>query len=175
MAVRAFASPLNLSWSHFRVTSSKIRDPVDGSLIDALTQFEFGLLNLPAEQVNGMFVPNSKEFLMVGPKNCQVWSGVAQTEKLLQHERFHYNVGFVIARACAHQLNATRAKTETELKQKIDAALQLHFETRNRLIQRRYDMDSKHGDLEFGEKIWRDRMKTCLADDHAESIGGFWL
>ena len=80
MAVRAFASPPKLGWQHFRVTPNKIRDPADGALIDALTQFEFGLLKLPPEKVDGMFVPNSKEFLMVGPKNCQVWSGVGKTD-----------------------------------------------------------------------------------------------
>lgn len=175
MAVRAFASPAILNWTNFRVTPNKIRDPADGSLVDAQTQFEFGLLNLAFEKVDGMFVPNSNEFLMVGPRNCQVWSGVRQTDKLLRHERFHYDTAFVIARACAVQLNATRAKTEAELTQKIAAALTLHFVTRNRLIQRRYDKDSRHGSYDVGEKIWRDRMTACKANSRAETIGGFWL
>ena len=97
------------------------------------------------------------------------------TAPLLAHEQFHYDVGFVVCRALAHQLTIARAPTLAGLATKLAALLDLHIKRRVALIQRRYDLDTQHGLNDKYQRIWLDRMTACLANPAANQIGGFWL
>lgn len=174
MTITSFASPNTLSWDDFTPVAAKIRDPHDGTDVDALTQYDFFLPTRPARRDGAMFALDDSLVLLITP-NCQVWTGVAQTAALLSHEQFHYDVGVVIARQAARHFNRLRALTEGGLLAALTSARILHFVTRNRLIQSRYDTDTHHGTSAHYQKIWKDRMATCLAAADADQIGGFFL
>ena len=43
----------------------------------------------------------------------------------------------------------------------LGTAAHLHFVTRTGLLQRRYDIDTRHGTSSHFQKIWKDRMAVC--------------
>ena len=174
MTITSFASPRTVSWDDFTSVASKIRDPHDGTDQDALTNYEYFLPNRPARKDGAMFALDDSLVLLITP-DCKVWTGVSQTAALLSHEQFHYHVGVVIARAAARHFNRLRASTEAGLGAALAAATKLHFTTRNMLIQSRYDTDTHHGTNAYYQKVWKDRMATCLGNADAEQLGGFFL
>lgn len=174
MTITSFASPATLSWSDFTTVSSRIRDPHDGTDVDAVTQYEFFLPDRPARRDGSQFALDDSLVLLITP-DCQVWSGVSQTAALLAHEQFHYDVGVVIARAAARHFNRLRASTEAALGTALASATRLHFVTRNKLIQSRYDTDTHHGTNAHYQRIWKKRMADCLKNPNADQIGGFFL
>lgn len=174
MTITSFASPNTLSWDDFIPVGAKIRDPHDGTSADALTQYDYYLPTRPARKDGAVFALDDSLILLITP-NCQVWTGVLQTAALLAHEQFHYDVGVVIARQAARHFDRLRAFTEAGLGAALNSATVLHFVTRNKLLQSRYDIDTLHGTNAHYQKIWKDRMAKCLANKNADQIGGFFL
>jgi hypothetical protein len=84
-------------------------------------------------------------------------------------------VGIVCGRALARHLMRLRGANQADLRAQLISAVTLHFVTRAGLIQRRYDIDSRHGTNAHYQKIWKDRMTTVLANPNADQLGGFWL
>jgi len=163
-----------MTWANFTVVPNQIPDPNDGTLVDALTRFNFNFPDRPARTVGHEVALGDPNVITITP-NAQVWSGVLQTPALLSHEQFHYDVGFVTARALARELTAMRAPNQAALRTAVGNAFQLHLFTRAKLLQNRYDKDTHHGTVAHYQKIWKDRMTACLADPRAHQLGGFWL
>ncbi len=132
------------------------------------------LRNLPPRTVDGQLALADPNIITITP-NSQVFRGVNQTPALLSHEQFHYDVSVVIARALARKLMRIRSPNHGTLRVAIQSAADLHFMTRARLIQRRYDMDTRHGTNAHYQKIWKSRMTSCLANPRSDHLGGFWL
>jgi hypothetical protein len=174
MAITVVANPVTLAWANFTPSGTQILDPGDGTLVDAFTRFNFNLPPLPARTVNGQFAMADPNVITITP-NAQVFTGVAQTPALLSHEQFHYDVGIVTARALARQLMSLRAPTQAALVTAVQSAALLHFTTRAGLLQRRYDLDTRHGTNAHFQKIWKDRMAVCLANPRSDQLGGFFL
>ena len=109
MAITATVSPAALTWAHFRSSPTQITDPNDGSLVDAFTSFNH---NMPARghRMDGrQFAMADPNVITISP-NAQVWTGVVQMADLLSHEQFHYDIGFVTARALARELTRLRTR-----------------------------------------------------------------
>lgn len=174
MAITVQANPINLTWANFQVTPNKILDDNDNTLQDAYTTFRYHLPDLPPRTVNGQLALADPMTITITPY-ARVWSGVRQTDALLSHEELHYHVGIVVARAFAREASRLRAADRPALVRAFQTAFTLHFQTRVRLIQRRYDLDTRHGTQAHYQKIWKDRMKACLANPTADQIGGFYL
>jgi len=174
MAITVVANPINLTWANFRVTPNKILDPADGTMQDSFTKFDFAMPALPARNVGGKLALADPMTITITP-NAQVWSGVVQSAALLSHEQFHYDVGVVTARAFARELSRLRKDTQAELVTALRAAETLHFITRTGLLQKRYDLDTRHGTQAHYQKIWKDRMTLCLSNPNSTRLGGFWL
>ena len=174
MAITAFASPTTLTWSNFTPVSSRIRDPHDGTLVDALTEYQFFMPSRSPRRVDGQFAVADPLVILITPR-AQVWTGVRQTAALLSHEQFHYDVGIVIARAAAKHLMALRAASASALASELAKASRLHFVTRNKLIQQRYDKDTQHGTNSRYQGIWKGRMRACVSNPRSDRIGGFYL
>jgi hypothetical protein len=174
MAITVVATPATLTWADFTPSASQLVDPGDGTLVDALTRFDFNLPNLPPRHVGGQLAVADPNVITITP-NAQVFTGVAQTAALLAHEQFHYDVGIVTARGLARELMALRAPNLAALITAVQNASRLHFTTRAGLLQRRYDLDSRHGTNAHFQKIWKDRMTTCLAHPRSDQLGGFFL
>ena len=176
MTIQAVAIPSSLSWSDYAVTGHRIPDPHDLHLQDCVTNFEWIFTpDLQAVQQGNQFRMDASMRVEIKPNNCRVWSGANRSAALLSHEQFHYDVPFAIARVVASKLNALRAPSVTELRRKIAEITLLHFQTRNNLIQKRYDIDTRHGTNAHFQRIWKNRMTNVLSNPRANQIGGFWL
>jgi hypothetical protein len=77
--------------------------------------------------------------ITISMKEAKVKKGAAQTEKLLAHEQFHYDVGTLVARAAGRELSDLREKDKAKLSRAMDDVAELHFQTRAAAIQRKYD------------------------------------
>jgi hypothetical protein len=174
MAITVVANPATLSWSDFRPVPEKIKDPNDGTLIDALTRFNFSLPTLPPRTIGGQLALADPLVITITP-NAQVWRGLAQTAALLSHEQLHYDVGMVTGRALARQLMQLRAPNLPSLASALQAATRLHFTTRAGVLQSQYDQDTGHGTKADQQKSWKDKMTACLANSLADQLAGFLL
>lgn len=174
MPISVVGNPMSLTWANFTVVPNQILDPGDGTLVDAFTAFNFNIPNSPPRTVDSQQALAETFTITITP-NARVWSGVAQTAALLSHEEWHYHVGIVTARALAKQLAALRAPNVPALATLLQQAVTLHFTTRAGLLQRRYDIDTRHGTNEHYQKIWKDRMTAVLANPKADQLGGFYL
>ncbi len=173
VVVSASRLPLKLKASDF-LQVPVVMDPADGTIQDAYTAFEYEIFDKGARMVGTDYafgVPNDIE---VWP-NALVRIGVTLTPALLAHEQFHYDVGFVVCRALAHQLTIARAPTIAGLVAQLNSLVELHIKKRVKLIQARYDKDTQHGLNAKYQRIWLDRMTACIANPTANQIGGFWL
>ena len=123
--INAFRNPTTLTFDDYDPRAS-IVDPNDGSVSDAFTSFDFELLpNLPAERHNGRFRLQRTMSLSITPI-ALIRDDAAATDpgmpSLLSHEQLHYDVGFVIARQLARELNVIDSATERGLKRhRLDA------------------------------------------------------
>lgn len=174
MSITVEANPVNLNWSNFRPSATRIADPNDGTLVDAVTRFNFNMMDLPPRTVDGQFAMADPNVIRITP-NSQVFTGVLKTESLLSHEQFHYDVGILVARAFARKIMRLRCPNLAALRAELQKARQLHFMTRAGLIQNRYDLDTRHGTNLHYQNIWKSRMASCLANQRSDQIGGFWL
>jgi hypothetical protein len=174
VTITAFRNPTLLTFDDFDEQAVVI-DPADGSVNDAFTRFAFELMpDLPAERVQGRFrIPRSMA-ISITP-DAKIRTGAPRTADLLAHEQLHYDVGFVIARQLARELNVIDDATEPGLRAQVDSLFKLHFTTRAKLIQTRYDRETNHGLNAHFQKYWSDKMRACLADRFASQIGGWWL
>ena len=168
------ANPVNLSFANFTPSPTQIVDPGDGSLVDALTNFNFAIQNLPPVNTGGVFTVPPAITITITP-NCQIFTGVLQTPALLSHEQFHYDVGIMCGRAFARHIMFLRGSSLADLVAQIGAAANLHFRTRARILQRRYDIDTGHGTIALYQNIWKSRMTHALASPNDATMGGFWF
>ena len=174
MAISVSASPVNLTWANFTVVASQIPDPADGTLVDAYTTFDYTFPNNAPVVNGGVFTIPDPYTISIRPR-AQVWSGLTQTAALLSHEQWHYDVATITGRALCRELARLRGTSLADLRMKIQQAVQLHFHTRAGLLQKRYDIDTRHGTNAHYQKIWKDRMTATLANPNADTMGGYWL
>src|SRR5271163_1239705 len=139
MAIIVRANPAILTWHDFKTSASRPVDPNDGKQVDAFTRFNFDLPDLPPRMAAGHLALADPNIITITP-NAQIFVSAPQTPALLSHEQFHYDLGVVIARALARELMALRTPNIATLRTAIQSASRLHFETRSRLIQHRYDL-----------------------------------
>ena len=174
MAITVQAQPATLTWGNFVPQPTRPTDPNDGTLVDAFTAFNFNMPSRPPRTISGQFAMADPNTITITP-NAQVFANVAQTQNLLSHEQFHYDVGIVTARAFARHLMRLRTPTIADLRIAIANTTRLHMQTRAGLLQSRYDKDTRHGTNQHAQRIWKRRMAACLANPRSSHIGGFWL
>ena len=172
MAITATRTPQTLAWSNFTSVATLI-DPADGGAMDAYTSFDY-VTPSGWTTIDGRFAFSDGQVVRVSPR-ARVRTGVAQTADLLAHEQFHYDVGFVIARRVARELGRLRARTMADLAREQDAIIALHFHRRAGLIQRRYDIDTRHGRNAHYQALYLKLMAACIANPSATHFNGWWL
>lgn len=173
MTITATRTPVTLGAADY-IPFPIVIDPADGTVQTAFTAFQFNIPAHPPRTVDGRQALAETFAIRITPV-AMITVGATMTSGLLGHEQFHYDVGFVIARQLARELSALRRNAIAELATALTAAVTLHFSTRAGLIQRRYDLDTRHGTNAHYQRIWLDRMRACLANASATQIGGFWL
>ena len=174
MTVTAARTPTTLTWANFSPQPTVV-DPRDGTVVDAFTTFDFFMLTSPLiVPAGGRFRVNPALVISLVPL-ALVADGTSQTAALLAHEQIHYDVGFVIARQLARDLNVIDDATEAGLRKRMTDLTTLHFTTRAGLIQARYDRESNHGLNAHFQNYWSNQMAKCLANAQASEIGGWML
>jgi hypothetical protein len=173
MSITVRRNPERLTWADF-ISIPIVIDPNDGTEQIAFTTFDFDIPDRPPRTVEGQVALAENVEIVITPR-ARVKRGGLQSPELLAHERFYYDVGFVVARVVARELMALRGGDECELASAAWNTVQLHFVFRAGLIQRRYDLDTRHGTIRYDQQLWTSRMAACLADPSSSQIGGFWL
>ena len=173
MSITVRRNPEQLTWANF-ICVPIVIDPNDGTEQPAFTAFNFDIPDEPPRAVDGRLALAETFEIIITPR-ARVKMGGPQTPELLAHEQFYYDVGFVVARVVARELMNLRAGDQCELAAAAWNTVQLHFIFRAGLIQRRYDLDTRHGTVRYDQQVWTSRMSTCLADPASNQIGGFWL
>jgi hypothetical protein len=173
MAITVRRIPERLTWADYLPVPIVI-NPHDSTQQDAFTAFNFDIPENQLRTVDGQLALAETFEITITP-HAKAKMGGLQTTELLTHEQFHYDVGFVVARVVARELMTLRAGTEPELATAVWNTLRLHFFFRAELIQRRYDLDTRHGTVRYDQEVWFSRMSHCLADPASSQIGGFWL
>jgi hypothetical protein len=174
MTITATRTPTTLGASNF-LPFPIVIDPADGTVQTALTQYNFDVSGaLPFRTVDGRRAVRETFNIRITPV-CMITVGTTLTPGLRDHEQFHYDVGFVIARQVARVLTDLRRDNDAALLAAVQETVRLHFRTRNNLIQRRYDADTRHGTNAHYQGIWVRRMRDVLANPASTQIGGFFL
>jgi hypothetical protein len=173
MAITVRRIPEQLTWADY-LPIPLVINPYDSTEQDALTAFKFYISEEPNRTIDGQLALAEALEIIIKPHARAKLSG-RQTAEFLIHEQFHYDVGFVVARVVARELMLLRAEDETALNEAVWNILRLHFFFRAELIQRRYDLDTRHGTIRYDQQVWFSRMARCLADPASSQIGGFWL
>jgi hypothetical protein len=162
-------SPVLLTRQYFQQLPVVI-DPADGTAQHAYTAFEYDIPDIPHRMIGGKFAFGVPNIITITPK-AFIKIGVPMTRPLLEHERFHYDVGFVCARRMAADMLAARTNTLDELKAAYITLLDLHFFDRAPAIQERYDKNTKHGTDEMFQALWLLLMHVTLSVPEATHIG----
>jgi hypothetical protein len=171
ITVRRF--PEQITWTDF-INIPIVIDPNDGTKQAAFTAFNFDIPDEPPRLVNGQLALAETFQILITPR-ARAKLGGPKTAEMLAHQQFFYDIGFVVARVVARELANLRAGDERELASAVWNIGQLHFVFRAGLIQRRYDLDTQHGTVQYDQQVWTARMSTCLASPQSTQIGGFWL
>lgn len=173
MGITVATNPVALTWTNF-ITVANLVDPHDNTPQDAVTAFNYDIPDRPPRQVNGRWYLAETFTITITP-NAKVRQGAVQTAALLRHEQLHYDVGTVIARRVAHELEQLSARDLVTLRQRLTDCVMLHFHRRAKLIQHRYDLDTHHSGNKHYQKVWEKMMRDCLANPRSTMIGGFYL
>jgi len=173
MSITVRRNPERLTWANY-ISIPIVIDPNDGLEQPSFTTFNFDIPDEPPRAVDGQLALAETFEIDITP-HARAKMGGLQTPELLAHEQFYYDVGFVVARVVARELITLQAGDERELAAAAWNIVRLHFIFRAGLIQRRYDLDTRHGTVRYDQQLWSWRMSTCLADPSSSLIGGFWL
>ena len=162
MSITVRRNPERLTWADF-ISIPIVIDPNDGTEQAAFTAFKFDIPDEPPRAVDGQLALAESFEIIISPR-ARAKMGGPQSPELLAHEKFYYEVGFVVARVVARELMTLRAGDKRELAAAAWNTVQLHFIFRAGLIQRRYDLDTRRGTVNYDQQLWTSRMSACLAD-----------
>jgi hypothetical protein len=173
MAISLVVKPTTLKWTDY-TEQEKVVDPVDKTEQDAFTAFEWDLPASKPRRLDGKLALPDGLTLSITPV-ALVRKGARKSDELLSHEQFHYDVGIVIARVVVKALERLTGRTIADLDAGSDLILNRHFVVRSGLIQRRYDLETRHGRNAGYQKAWKRLMRETLARPDSTQMGGWWL
>jgi len=94
---------------------------------------------------------------------CTCRASAAQTLRLRNHERGHFNIGILVARALARHLETLSASTPDDLQAFVNDAFILHRETRNNNVQLSYDTQTQHWANDIQQAAWDAAIASALS------------
>ena len=97
MGIRVIPSPAQLAWSQFK----EVETIPDGE--DAHIEINFTLGNRIFQHTNAQYMLAADLTLTVSPL-VRTLKGANKTTDLLAHEQGHYNIGILVGRAMAREL-----------------------------------------------------------------------
>jgi len=137
MAIRVIPSPVQLAWSQFKEVDSI----PDGE--DAHTDINFTLSNRNFQHANGKYSLAADLTLTVSPI-VRVLKGANKTADLLAHEQGHYNIGILVGRAMARELEKLSSANPRTLAHEASTVFDRHRLTLMPVVQHDYDTATNH-------------------------------
>jgi hypothetical protein len=137
MGIRVIPSPMQLAWSLFR----EVDAIPDGE--DAHTDINFTLGNRNFQHANGQYKLAADLTLTVSPI-VRVLKGANQTADLLAHEQGHYNIGILVGRAMARELEKLSSPHPQTLASEASKVFDKHRLTLMPVVQHDYDTATDH-------------------------------
>lgn len=168
MPITVTPTPVSLAWSNF----SAVRALTNGE--DAHIDVGFDLQNKPLRKVGTHWMLAEDIELKVRPQ-ARVLRTANQTADLLAHEQGHYDIGILVGRALAADLQALSEATPAALVKAATAAFDLHRLTRMGAIQKAYDDDTKHSQDTKEQARWAGLISAALAAAGATAVNNLTL
>jgi len=163
MSIRVIAHPTQLAWNLFR--------PVDSlpGTEDAHTDINFILSKGNFRKVGDKLMLADKLTLTISPI-VRVLKTANQTADLLSHEQGHYDIGILIGRAMARELETLSAASPKVLSAAASRSFDLHRLTRMPVVQDDYDTATKGSQDAAEQARWKGLIATALAASTVDQL-----
>jgi hypothetical protein len=156
MAIRVIPSPAQLAWSQFKEVDSI----PDGE--DAHIDVNFALGNRNFHHSIGKYSLAADLTLTVSPI-VKVLKGANKTADLLAHEQGHYNIGILVGRAMARELEKLSSANPHTLAHEATAVFDRHRLTLMPAVQEDYDTATNHSLNASQQARWNGLITAALA------------
>lgn len=163
MSIRVVANPILLSWTQFQSVQSLSNNE------DAHIEIGFNLQNGPFRKVGSQFMLADNLTLTVVPR-ARVLKTANQTSDLLAHEQGHYNIGILVGRTMARELEQLTAATQPALAKAANATFDLHRVKRMKVVQDDYDTDTNHSQNTTEQTRWNGIIAAGLSAATCDSL-----
>ena len=162
MAIRVVPHPATLAWSQFRKVNS-----LPGAE-DAHTDLHFDLAHSRFRHAAGQYTIGDT-VLTVSPV-IRVLKTATKTADLLAHEQGHYNIGILVGRAMARELEGLSSPNPHTLSSAMDDVFDNHSLTLMPVVQKAYEdaTESSHNASE--QARWIGLIATALAHPPADKL-----
>ncbi len=154
MVIRVVPVPATLAWALFTPVDSLD----DGE--DAHTKMKYTIQNAQVKHANGVYSIRSAT-LTVAPI-VTVLKTANKTPDLLAHEQGHYNIGILIGRAMAQELEGLTGTDRDSMKTAMDDVFDKHSTTLMAPIQKLYDKEADGSHNAAGQGRWNAMIASAL-------------
>jgi hypothetical protein len=156
MGIRVIPSPAQLAWSQFK----EVETIPDGE--DAHIDINFTLGTRNFQHTNGQYTLAADLTLTVSPI-VRVLKGPNKTTDLLAHEQGHYNIGILVGRAMARELEKLSSTDPRTLADAASKAFDKHRLTLMPVVQNDYDTATHHSLERTQQARWDGLIAAGLA------------
>jgi Bacterial protein of unknown function (DUF922) len=153
-AFRVDASPDKVTWIFARPVAQ-----LDGNQL-ANTDVAFDIPQAFGLNAHRKYVLTG-QFIVIHPV-VTYKNGAALTNQLLVHEQGHFDIGMLIARALARDLDQATGNHPGELRNAVTQIRDRHVVQRMAPIQRLYDRETKHGTDSAAQSRWNTDIQAAL-------------
>ena len=91
------------------------------------------------------------------------------------HERWHYDLGCVLARSAIRRIQALRVADGWELNEQAVEIIHHHLDDHRSALTGAYDLATGHGGKTQNQKQWSTVMQRCMTDNNATKLMGLAL
>ncbi|MBL4708523.1 MAG: DUF922 domain-containing protein [Flavobacteriales bacterium] len=146
---RAWQSIGQLNWNDYKAKPNKATSfkALTSTGVTFAINYEGDLLSI---EVSNFFHPNSS------------WTKNNQSEKLLRHERLHFDISELLTRKLRKEISKTNFKTRGK---KLMSEISTMYQEKMKELshyQKRYDKETDHSIIEEAQRKWEIKVKREL-------------
>jgi hypothetical protein len=162
MAFQVGASPERVTW----MLARQVHHIPDHQL--ASTSVEFEIPQDSGKNVHGEYVLTGTWIMIHAVVIYKQWP--ALTPQLLVHEQGHYDIGMLVARSLARDLDHVTGSNHHELKARVINLRHKHVVRNMETIQALYDKETKHGTDLNAQNTWNRDMAAALSQPQSQNL-----
>lgn len=163
MGIRVIPSPAQLAWSQFK----EVETIPEGE--DAHIDINFTLGTRNFQHMNGQYMLAADLTLTVSPI-VTVLKGANKTTDLLAHEQGHYNIGILVGRAMARELEKLSSSNPRTLADAASKTFDNHRLTLMPVVQHDYDTATRHSLDTAQQARWNGLIAAGLAAQVCDTL-----